>query len=275
MKPLVNKATLEYLKHRLEAATRLLLFIDYESVLAPSSAAGAPVPLENDEREQLRELSERNALTLAIMSNRSLTGVKKMVGFSGIYFIANNGMEISGPDLNVVHGEAKRVRQELIPVAQKLTQDCKKIPGVLLDNRQYSLALNIAKAKPPIQRRARLLMEQIWTPVMDSFTLYEARHELIMRPRIGWGKNRAVMFIWNKFSSPRRRPFVIYIGADESDEEIFSQMGREGMGVVVGGSARAARSKAGYQLKNRAEVNRFITWLSQNVSRIQTTGISG
>jgi len=274
MKPLVNKTTLEFLKHRLEAATRLLLFIDYESVLIPSTAAGAPIPLDPEERERLRELSERNALTLAIVSNRSLRSVKKLVGFSGIYFIANNGVEISGPDLNVVHGEAKRVRQQLSPILQKLTRDIQGLPGVVLDNREYSLAVNIAKAKPPIQRRSRLLMEQVWTPVMDSFTLYEARHELIMRPRIGWGKNRAVMFIWNKFSSPRRRPYVIYISADESDEDIFAQMGREGMGVVVGGTARAARSKAGYQLKNRTEVNRFIMWLSQNVSRIRTPSIS-
>ncbi|MCD4814326.1 HAD-IIB family hydrolase [bacterium] len=272
MKALINKATLEILKHRLEAATRLLLFIDYDSILIPASAVGAPMALEPEDREQLRELSEKNALTLAVVSNRSQQDLKKMVGFSGIYFLANNGMEIAGPDLNVVHGEAKRVRQELTPLIKKLEGDLKALPGVIMDNRIYSLSVNIAKAKPPIQRKTRLLLEQVWTPVMDSFTLYEARHELIMRPRLGWGKNRAVMFIWNKFSSPRRRPFVMYMGADENDEEIFSQMGREGMGIVMGGTARAARSKAGYQLKNRAEVSRFLTWLSQNVSRIKTSG---
>ncbi|MBN1594961.1 hypothetical protein JW933_03450 [candidate division FCPU426 bacterium] len=274
MKPLLNKVTLESLKHRLDAATRLLLFIDYESVLVPPAASGAPIALGNEERDRMRELSERNALTLAIVSSRSLTTIKQLIGFSGIYFIANNGMEISGPDLNVVHGEAKRVRQELVPVVQKLKEGIKILPGVILDNRQYSVGLYISKAKPPVQRRSRLLMEQIWTPVMDSFTLYEARHEMVMRPRVGWGKNRAVMFIWNKFSSPRRRPFVIYLSADESDEDIFAQMGREGMGVIVSGTVKASRSKAGYQLKNRAEVNRFLDWLFQNVSRMQTSSIS-
>lgn len=274
MKALLNKATLEFLLHRLEAATRLLLFIDYDSILVPPTAKGAALPLSHEDRDRLRELSEKNALTLVLVSNRSLRRFKKMVGFSGIYFIANNGMEISGPDLNVVHGEAKRVRSELSPLAEKLSRDVSNLSGVVLDNRDYSLAVNISGAKPPIQRKIRLLMEQVWTPVMDSFTLYEDRNELIMRPRVGWGKNRAVMFIWNKFSSPRRRPFVIYIGTDETDEEIFNQMGREGMGVVVGGPARAARSKAGYQLKNRAEVSKFMVWLYQHVSRIQTPNIS-
>ncbi len=270
MKALLNKSVLEGLQRRLEAATRLLLFIDYDSVLLPASAGAHPVPLEPDEREHLRELSEKDALTLIIVSNRSLAGLKKIIGFSGIYLVANNGMEIHGPDLNVVHAEAKRTRKILGEVVDKLAAEITELPGVVLDNRGLSLALNISKAKPALQRRARLMMEQIWTPVMDTFTLCEAHQELIIRPRVGWGKSRAVMFIWNKFASPRRRPFVINIGADESDEEIFALVGREGIGVVVGGNTRAVRSKAGYQLRTRSELKKFLAWLSQNVSRIHT-----
>ncbi len=275
MKALLNKSVLEGLLRRLEAATRLLLFIDYDSVLLPAAAGGLPVPLDPDEREYLRELSEKDALTLIIISNRSLAGLKKIIGFSGIYLVANNGMEIHGPDLNVVHAEAKSTRKILGDVVDKLAAEIPDLPGVVLDNRGLSLALNIFAAKPAFQRRARLLMEQIWTPVMDTFTLYEARHELIIRPRVGWGKSRAVMFIWNKFASPRRRPFVINIGADESDEEIFGLVGREGIGVVVGGNNRAVRSKAGYQLRSRSELNKFLAWLSQNVSRIHSPRITG
>lgn len=275
MKALLNKATLEHLQHRLEASTRLLLYIDYDYVLRPQTGPEGELPLPTGDRELLRELSEKNGLTLVLVSNRSLLRLKKMVGFSGLYLIANNGMEIAGPDLNVVHGEAKRFRQELEPVVQTLQNKMGGLPDVEMDDREYSLAVNIYQAKPPVQRRARMLLEQAWTPVMDSFTLIENRHELIMRPRLGWGKNRAFLFVWNKFSSPRRRPFVIYIGAEEGDEEIFGQLGREGMGVVVGSPSRAAQSKAGFHLKNRAEVAKFITWLSANISRIPTSALSG
>jgi trehalose-phosphatase len=275
MKALLNKATLEHLQRRLEASTRLLLYIDYDYVLRPQASPLGDMPLPTADRDHLRELSEKNGLTLVLVSNRSLNRLKKMVGFSGLYLIANNGMEIAGPDLNVVHGEAKRFRQELEPVVQTLSGQMSGLPDVEMDDREYSLAVNIYQAKPPVQRRARMLLEQAWTPVMDSFTLVENRHELIMRPRLGWGKNRAFLFVWNKFSSPRRRPFVIYIGAEEGDEEIFSQLGREGMGVVVGSPARAAQSKAGFHLKNRAEVAKFITWLSANISRIPTSALSG
>ncbi|MEW6515805.1 MAG: trehalose-phosphatase [candidate division FCPU426 bacterium] len=275
MKALLNKITLEHLQRRLEASTRLLLYVDYDYVLRPQSGGGGEMSLPAADRDHLRELSEKNGLTLILVSNCSLSRLKKMVGFSGLYLIANNGMEISGPDLNVVHGEAKRFRQELAPVVEKLQSQLSELPEVELDDREYSLAVNIYQAKPPVQRRARMLLEQAWTPVMDSFTLFENRHELIMRPRLGWGKSRAFLFVWNKFSSPRRRPFVIYIGTEEGDEEIFSQLGREGMGVVVGSPARAAHSKAGYHLKNRAEVAKFISWLSTNIARIPTSTLAG
>jgi trehalose-phosphatase len=273
MKALMQKETLEALQHRLHASTRLLFFIDFDSILA-SASKGSPAPLPAQERELLRDLSEKNSLTLVLVSNHSVSSLKKLAGFSGIYFIGNNGLEIFGPDLNVVHAETKRARKDLGPVVAKLSARLSELPGVQLDNRDFSLSLNFSTAKSAVQRRARLLMEEVWTPVMDTFTLRETHNELEMFPRLGWGKNRAMMFIWNKFSSPRRRPFVIYISASENDEEIYNLMGREGMGVVVGSAARIQNSNAGYSLKNQGEVKKFIIWLSQNLHRLQTHSLS-
>lgn len=275
MKALLHKATLEAVEHRLEASTRLLFFIDYDSVLIPAAEKGASTALSDEDREILRELSEKTTLSLAFTSNRAMTELKRLVGFSGAYLVANNGLEINGPDLNVVHGEGKKARKILEPIVEEIQPKIDDLPGVVLENRYYSIALNFAKARAATQRRSRLIMEEVWTSLMDNFTLHETRYELVLRPRVGWGKNRALMFIWNKFASPRRRPLVMYVGADELDEEIFTMMGREGMGIVVGNAARVERSKAGYYLKNRAEVNKYIHWLGQNVSRIKAPSISG
>ncbi len=274
MKSLLQKSTLETIEHRLEAATRLLLFVDFDDILMPAASKGLSMPLTDDDREFFREISEKTTISLAFTSNLSMTELKRLIGFSGIYLIANNGLEISGPDLNVVHGEAKKARRILEPVVRSLENNLKELPGIVLDNRHYSLALNMANARASVQRKARILTEQVWTAVMDNFTLLETRHELVLRPRIGWGKNRAVMFIWNKFASPRRRPLVMYVGSDDLDEDIFTMMGKEGIGIVVGGTARVERSKAGYMLKNRAEVYRYIDWLKKNASRIKAPGMS-
>jgi trehalose-phosphatase len=238
--------------------------LNYDSVLNPA-AGEAAAPLDAQVREQLLELSEINALTLTVVSDYSLAVVKKAIGFSGIYFIANNGMEIFGPDLNVVHAEAKRVRQVIKDVAVSLSHKHSELPDVVIDNRDLSLVVNFENAKPAIQRRTRLVMEQVWTPLMDSFTLHEKNNTLVLRPRLGWGKGRAIMFLWNKFATPRRRPLVMVVGADESEEEVYGFMGREGMGVVVGNEARIAHSKANYFLKNRGEVSKLIAWFSRTM----------
>lgn len=268
MKWLLNKSVLSVIQHRLEAGSRLLLYINFDDTLG-AAVAGGVSPLDPENRVRLRELSEMNALTLIVVSDRSLSSVKKLVGFSGIYFIANNGLEIFGPDLNVVHAEAKRAKQAVHTMAQTLLKKLNGgLQGISVDDRGLSLAVNLAKAKPQQQKQARQCVEELWMPAMERYTLLEKNHELTLKPRVGWSKSRAVMFLWNKFASPRRRPLVIYIGADESEEEIYNYMGREGMGVVVGGASRIAQTKAGYYLKNRLEVGRFITWLSRNLSHL-------
>jgi len=211
-------------------------------------------------------LTDNGQLTLTVISEHSLATLKKMVGFSGIYFIANNGLEILGPDLSVIHAEAKRARQANHSVFQALIKKLSNLPNVSLNDRGLSLAVNFAKAKPAVQKQVRQLVEEVWTPIMDAFTLLSPNDELILRPRVGWNKSRAVMFLWNKFASPRRRPLVLYLGADSSEEDIFGFMGREGMGIVIGGEERISQSKAGYFLKNRLEVDKFIAWLSHNLS---------
>jgi trehalose-phosphatase len=269
MQWLLNKGVLAGILHRVEAGNRLLVFLNYDALLSPAGGAA----LEPEARNRLRELSEITSLTLILVSDQSLAKLKRLVGFSGIYFIANFGLEISGPDLSVIHAEAKRARPALAPILQTLSKRVSEFPGVVVDDRGLTLAINFSRAKPAVQRQARTLLETVWTPIMDNFTLEERQQEWVLRPRVGWTKARGVMFLWNKFASPRRRPLVLHLGADESEEEIYTFMGREGMGVVVGGEARLLRSKAGYFLKSRPEVNKFILWLTRHGSRLSPQGL--
>jgi trehalose-phosphatase len=272
MKWLLNKAVLDDIHHRLGPQNRMLLFLNFDSVLNPSANIDTVQPLDLAMREQLRELSEISSLTLTVTSDYSLATLRKLIGFSGLYLVANNGMEIFGPDLNVVHAEAKRLRQVFKEVVASLNSRQRELPDVVLENRDLSLVVNFSQAKPLIQRRTRIVLEQVWTPLMESITLQEKNNALVLRPRLGWGKGRAVMFLWNKFATPRRRPLVMSVGADESEEEIFGFMGREGMGVVMGSESRAANSKAGYFLKNRGEVLKFSAWLAANLPHPNHSG---
>jgi trehalose-phosphatase len=227
--------------------------------------------LEDEFKQVLREVSERNLITLALVTNLSMANIQKRVGFSGIYFIANNGIEIMGPDLNVVHTEAKRTGKILRDVYEKVKRETQKLEGVSLENRIYSLVIRFEDAKVTVQRKVRLLMEEVWTPNMDNFVLHESRGEIALRPRLGWSKSRAILFVWNKFATPKRRPMVIYAGGDEQEEEIYSMLGKEGIGIIIGSPARVTQSKAPYSLKNKSELMRFLTWILNNYAYLKAT----
>ena len=267
MKWLMNKAALSSVETRLEHGTRVLLFMNFDSILAPRAAGRHSQPLDTPQRNRLREISEISRLTLTLISDLDLGSLRKMAGFSGSYLIANYGLEISGPDLNVVHSEAKRFRTHLAKVLPPLRDKLKTLPNVVLEDRGLAAALDFSAAKPAVQRRTRLVAEEAWTALMDRFILMEKNKEMILRPRVGWNKGRAVMFLWNKFASPRRRPVVVYLGSDEGDDDVYNVMGREGVGIAVGSETKVAHAKAGYFLKNRAEVNRFLNWLNERLAR--------
>jgi trehalose-phosphatase len=263
MKWLLQKISLAGIEDRMASGNRLILFLNYDKILTTRGVAYEPMQLSSDMRELLRELSEVSPITLVIVSDFSLEVIKRLVGFSGIYFIANSGFEISGPDLNVVHSEAKRSIKVFTEINQKLTKELNSMPGVVLENRGLSLFVNFSEARAADQHRVRLLLEEVWTPRMDSFYLREKNHRMVLTPRVGWNKGRAVMFLWNKFASPRRRPLVLYISGEEADDEIYNYMGHEGIGVIVGAEGSFSETKAGYFLKTRNEVKKFLTWCLQ------------
>ena len=268
MKSVLNKKSFEDLLTKLKKSSRLLLFINYDKVLADLSKQGVPLSLSLKLRKQLRELSEKDGLHLILISNHSMKTLKKIVGFSGIYLIANRGLEILGPDVSVVHSEAKNQRKSLKKIAEKITQKNKKFPGIKLEDRGLSLVMNFSEANLQTQTKARAWCEELWTTIMDKITIQEERNQLIMYPRVGWNNTRAVMFLCNKFTSPRRRPFIITIGADKNDEEIFDFVDKEGIVISVTNEKKIPNSKANYYLKNREEVKQFISNLQEKVSSI-------
>lgn len=259
MKEFLDPTVLAGVQRRLSGNSRLLLFFNFDETLGSRTGHGKAVPLGADVREKLRELSELTAHTLVFVSSHSLGTLKKLVGFTGVYLIANEGLEIFGPDLNLVHADAKKAHKTMVEILH-LLKPASEQAGVRVEDRKFAVIVNLSQASPKTQQAVRELVEGVWLPRMDSLTLQERNLELSLRPRLGWNRGRAVLFLWNKFATPRKRPQVVYVGAEENDEEIFSLLGREGVGVKVGGG-RDSDSRAAYHLKNVAEVNKLIDWV--------------
>jgi trehalose-6-phosphatase len=66
--------------------------------------------------------------------------------------------------------------------------------------------------------------------------MLQAKKVLERRPRVGWGKGRAVILMgdWLAVSLRGPRPLTIYVGDDETDEEVFRARG--GWAITVGGT---------------------------------------
>lgn len=274
MKEFLDPAVLSALQRRLSGTSRVLIFFNFDEVLGPRSERGCAVPMIPELRERMRELSELSAHTLIFVSSQSLPSLKKLVGFSGVYLIANEGLEIFGPDLNLVHADAKKSHKAVSEIMHTLKPAMALHPGMQVEDRKFAVSVNISQASPKAQQAIRGLVEEVWLPRMDSFTLQEKNLELSLRPRLGWNRSRAVLFLWNKFATPRKRPQVVYVGAEDNDEDIFNILGREGIGIKVGGG-QDIESKAGYYLKNLTEVNKMIDWILQKYSHLpsRTSGL--
>jgi len=82
-------------------------------------------------------------------------------------------------------------------------------------------------------------------------------------PRVRWDKGRAAWWLVARLGAGlgARRPAVLYVGDDTTDEAAFAALRRRGVTVGVGGGPSAAQ----YRLRGVGEVHALLRWLARAI----------
>ncbi len=248
----------------IRAADHTLLLSDYDGTLTPIVSRPELAVLPSGVSEKIRALTGKPALSVGIVSGRSLAEIKKMVGIEGIYYAGNHGLEIEGPGLNYINPKAKAARLELKDIAGQLAERLGGTEGVIVEDKGLSLSLHYRLVKEGDLGRVEEVFRQIISPRVDEGKIRVTSGKKVweVRPPIDWHKGKAVESI---VAEARKvlgyeQILTIYLGDDTTDEDAFKVLQRpQGWGIFVGGENQS--SSAAYFLKSTAEVETFMSRL--------------
>ena len=252
---------------RVKQATQILLFLDYDGTLTPITIRPDMAELPPRASELLREISQHNLFKLAIVSGRSLSDIKRLVGLENIAYVGNHGLEIEYPlsysqgrspkPITFVHPIAEEFRPWLRRLEQRLTERLRSVDGVLIENKGLTLSLHYRLAEETaLEYIERLFVEAIEAEQATvELQITRGKKVLELRPALGWNKGKAIEWLLKVYGTAGSLP--VFAGDDITDEDGFGVLRRVGgVSILVGEGSFS--STADYHLDSPEQLHHWL-----------------
>ena len=240
----------------------LLLLLDFDGTLCEFQPSPDQVWLRRPRREALQRLISMPMVTTGFVSGRRLPDLRERVGLTGdMWFAGLHGLEIEGFDSRFVHARVEESRGLLGVLGRALRVQTAGLPGVLIEDKELSLALHVRQAHPDDKIKADAAFLRMTLPHVDDGTLrlMPGSNVSELLPNIPWNKGDAVRWIHGRERERRGvDPMTIYLGDDVTDEDAFGAVGAEGS-IMVG----PRPSRIASRLENPSGVEAFLRALAE------------
>ncbi len=237
------------------SATRRALLLDYDGTLVPFSSEPRLARPDTELMELLTALGSDPTNQVTIISGRPRRTLEEWVGHLPISLIAEHGVWLrnSGENWRMLKTMTTDWKERVRPILQLYVD---RLPGALLEEKEFSLAWHYRRADPEqASLRAKELLDDLagYTRNIDV-QVFEGNKVIEVR-NSGVNKGTAGLE-WLKQYSP---DFILGIGDDWTDEDLFRALPASAYSVRVGLATTAAR----YYLSGPATVRRMLRELSE------------
>lgn len=215
----------------------ILLLLDFDGTLCEFQPSPDQVWLRRPRRETLQRLVALPDVTAGFVSGRRLSDLRERVGLTGeMWFAGLHGLEIEGFGARFVHERVEEARGLLGVLGRALRVQTAGLPGVLIEDKELSLALHVRQAHPDDKIKADAAFLRMTLPHVDDGTLrlMPGSNVSELLPNVPWTKGDAVK--WIQACERARRgadSMTLYLGDDVTDEDAFIAVGAEGS-IMVG-----------------------------------------
>lgn len=232
-----------------------LILLDFDGTLVPIADSPEEVKLNKKTREILKILSRQSIYHLAIISGRPLKELYSHIRLKNVLYAGNHGLEIKGSNfyLPPQAQKARQLRKYIKFLSRKLKMAFSCYPGVVVEDKGFSLSLHFRKLLKGQGTLFRQLVKfyqkkykhnsLVWVTGKKVWEIY---------PNDYWCKGDMVLHLLKMF--PKASP--IAIGDDKSDHSMFRAINGHGLAIHVG--RRPRFSGAGYYLESPYDVRVFL-----------------
>lgn len=228
---------------QIQSSRRVAVFLDFDGTLVAIAPRPDQVRLAPATHRVLRRLAQHPRVTLVVISGRRRSEILHYIGVPGIRYFGLYGWECGGqfslPSSALVALQSARAQ---------LSLHLSSVPGLWMEDKQFSLSVHFLGVSPPAQRRARRKLRSLLLPFQKTLSVIENLRDAEIVPRNILGKGIAVQ---RYLAKPARRSILpFYFGDDLSDEPAFEAVGK-GISIRVG-AARPTRAR--YSIRDPAAV---------------------
>jgi trehalose 6-phosphate synthase/phosphatase len=251
----LNEKVQATLIQQYHAATRRALLLDYDGTLVPFVEDPKLARPDQEVLELLAGLSAVAGNAVMIVSGRPRRDLEEWFGGLPVALVAEHGVWLrpKGGEWRMLKAMTAEWKERVRPILQVYVD---RLPGALLEEKEFSLAWHYRQADPELaSRRARELLDALagFTRNVDVQVL-EGNKVLEVR-NTGVSKGTAAL----EWLTDLGAGFILAIGDDWTDEDLFRALPQTAYSVRVGLAKTAAR----YYLGNHTAVRRVLRELMQ------------
>lgn len=236
-----------------QAANRLIL-LDYDGVLEPFHRLPENARPAEPLKALLGKLSEY--AQIVIVSGRRKADLENWFDNMSLALVAEHGLYTKKQnDENWVKHPAAGVRAWRSEVLSILRRYAEKTPGAFVEEKDASLVWHYRRANAYFAQKNLITLKRILQPMAKKHELYVEQGNKILEVRAAHIHKGTAALSWLKTNPD----FVMAIGDDYTDEDMFTALPREAYTIKVGRGRTAAR----YRLKNVDEVLKLLKKLSK------------
>ena len=129
------------LKNRLSDKS-IPLFLDYDGTLTPIAETPDKALISREAKDLLNKLSKKSHCSVAIISGRSLSDIKGLVGLKDIIYAGNHGLEIEGPKIKFESQVSPRLKSIIRHIYEDVVSKLSKIKGVLIEDKGLTISVH-------------------------------------------------------------------------------------------------------------------------------------
>ncbi len=251
-KKMLDQKSQDVIKQHYMRATSSLFFLDYDGTLIPF--ASTPQEALPDERllSLLSELSQR--AELVIISGRDKDSLEKFFPDLDVSFVAEHGVWIKERNKNweLIEPLQNEWKKEIRPILELYVD---RTPGAFIEEKDFSLVWHYRKADPELAVvRARELKDALLHLTSNLNLGILEGNKVIEVKNVGINKGLAAV----KWLSRKEWDFILAIGDDWTDEDLFNVLPQKAYSIKVG----LTYSKARYNVPSYQQVRNFLSYLA-------------
>ena len=198
----------------------LVLSFDVDGTLAPIVAHPALAEVPEATRRVIASLVTRPGVIIVLISGRAAQDARRVVGVERVWTVGNHGAEVIDPAGDTtVDAAVSRYAEAMARTAQTLVPLVAAIPGVLLENKTWSLSVHYRAADEGVVPRLRGIVASV--AAEQGLIVTEGKKVLEIRPPVGVNKGTAISRLVGDLGGFSPEASVLFAGDDITDEDAF------------------------------------------------------